>query len=452
MEYFQNLVQLKKNLRIKDSIKSVTHNKNNAFEILPFPTGEPERARFEEGFNGVIGEFVRLICDKKLVNNLDNTKIIANIIDKVQVSAEDKPYLEKLIKQYVTNSNNSLMIFHPSIFKYLPLNKYQESKGEQKIAHFLRDIFCKHNDIRYMFEKVDVDNVISKLILDSFENLEYRTTNPVYENQLSFISELFIEDVTYLFSHREYFLNKFHLLVAYYYFFYITQVSLKLDRIENANYDEISQMYYILDWEKASKTRQSYKKGYPLIKEANKKLIVHVNTLEHLNVIFGTQGKNYVDLENKYNLLDESEQDKIVEVLKIWIAEYRENMSLKAMELENKNYNDLVHSLNNSLDSGIKLAIKSRYALSVKAIGTKYFLKRRGSYLLNMNQEILFLLTSICVKNERKSVKELFKEYERRGVFFDRYSKELIVELFDKLNMIEKISDSGDAQYVKPIL
>ena len=50
------------------------------------------------------------------------------------------------------------------------------------------------------------------------------------------------------------------------------------------------------------------------------------------------------------------------------------------------------------------------------------------------------------------SLKQLFIEYEKRGVYFDRYSRESIVELLNKLNLIEKKSDSGDAQYVKPIL
>ena len=38
---------------------------------------------------------------------------------------------------------------------------------------------------------------------------------------------------------------------------------------------------------------------------------------------------------------------------------------------------------------------------------------------------------------------------EHRGLFFDRDSKNKIIELYEKLNLIEKKSDSGDAQYVR---
>ncbi|MEM5611818.1 DNA phosphorothioation-dependent restriction protein DptG [Bacillus thuringiensis] len=72
--------------------------------------------------------------------------------------------------------------------------------------------------------------------------------------------------------------------------------------------------------------------------------------------------------------------------------------------------------------------------------------------MLNISQDMLLLLTALSLKKERKPLKQVFIDLEARGLFFDRYSKEEIVQLFDKLNLIDKKSDSGDAQYVKPIL
>lgn len=83
------------------------------------------------------------------------------------------------------------------------------------------------------------------------------------------------------------------------------------------------------------------------------------------------------------------------------------------------------------------------------------FLKRRGSigYTLNITQDKLLFITKICMKHKDKmKLKDLFYEYEKRGIYFDRDSQIKIVELFDKLNIIEKKSDSGDAQYVRSIL
>lgn len=54
----------------------------------------------------------------------------------------------------------------------------------------------------------------------------------------------------------------------------------------------------------------------------------------------------------------------------------------------------------------------------------------------------------------RKKIRlvDLYKEYERRGLYLDNTSKEYLQEFFTKLNLIDKKSDSGDAQYVKRIL
>lgn len=42
--------------------------------------------------------------------------------------------------------------------------------------------------------------------------------------------------------------------------------------------------------------------------------------------------------------------------------------------------------------------------------------------------------------------------YKARGIFLDNTSKEYLQDFFTKLNLIDKKSDSGDAQYVKRIL
>ena len=69
-----------------------------------------------------------------------------------------------------------------------------------------------------------------------------------------------------------------------------------------------------------------------------------------------------------------------------------------------------------------------------------------------MNDDLI-LMTKICINNnERIKLKILFEEFELRGLFFDRDSKTKIIQLYEKLNLLEKKSDSGDAQYVRSVL
>lgn len=73
--------------------------------------------------------------------------------------------------------------------------------------------------------------------------------------------------------------------------------------------------------------------------------------------------------------------------------------------------------------------------------------------MLNLSEKTLIFLTKICVKDlEALRLNDVFGEFERRGVFLDNLSKDQAALYFEKLNLIEKKSDSGDAKYVKRIL
>ena len=73
--------------------------------------------------------------------------------------------------------------------------------------------------------------------------------------------------------------------------------------------------------------------------------------------------------------------------------------------------------------------------------------------MFNLTERDIIFLTKLSIQNEERiRLIDLFKEYEKRGVYLDNSSKILLQEFFTKLNMLDKKSDSGDAQYVKRIL
>jgi DNA phosphorothioation-dependent restriction protein DptG len=85
----------------------------------------------------------------------------------------------------------------------------------------------------------------------------------------------------------------------------------------------------------------------------------------------------------------------------------------------------------------------------------KTFLKSRGrsGKMLILDTDYLLFMTKLMIKDESKiRLKKLFKEFESRGMIFDRDTQTAIVDYFEKLNLLEKKSDSGDAIYVKAFL
>jgi DNA phosphorothioation-dependent restriction protein DptG len=73
--------------------------------------------------------------------------------------------------------------------------------------------------------------------------------------------------------------------------------------------------------------------------------------------------------------------------------------------------------------------------------------------MLTLTEETLIFLTKICIKDQEKMrLNDVFAEFEARGIFLENHSKAEVMRYYEKLNLIEKKSDSGDAQYVKRIL
>ena len=80
--YEENLIHLKNQMGI-----NLTHVINKNSPLLPFVTREPERVKFNNGFDGIIGEFARMSSDKEWnddfsINNLVNMFLLNNTLEK----------------------------------------------------------------------------------------------------------------------------------------------------------------------------------------------------------------------------------------------------------------------------------------------------------------------------------------------------------------------------------
>lgn len=453
MDCKSNIEALKNSMNMNG--KTAKHTINKKAPFLPFKTREPERAKFKRGFLGVSGEVGRFITGKKLSKDMNLEDSIDKIVSEVRCdNEEDLLYLKKLISEYLMTQDGDLNIFHAFILQYVKFTEGSEAKGEESIARFIYDVILNRNsNLKRIFENKNSENIIIKLILEKLDTLEDRKEEDLYINNLDFISKVANEDLEFMMNHEEFFLKNFQNILAYYYFYYITQLVVKLNKKSKADYTIPEEIYYLLDSEKASNNRRSVNKGYKLIKNESRNLLVNINLIEHLNFIFNKEGENFKGIYDLYQSMNEIEKREVVEDLNEWIQIYRQYFNLEAIDSE-FDYESLVRNLYSSLYEQLDEATISRYSLAIETIGKKYFLKRRGvhGYMLNMTQEMLLLITAVSIKEEKITLKALFSEYERRGIFLDQYSKEVVVELLSKLNLIDKKSDSGDAQYVKAIL
>ena len=126
------LEDLRKSLNIKESKgkKTLKHTINRKTAFLPFQTRNPERAKFKTGFSPVLGQFFRNVEGLKSKFELDEDKIIQDICNQVQMNDEDRPHFERILES-IRTTPRSIRIFHPMMYKYVPLLTQRNPMGKK---------------------------------------------------------------------------------------------------------------------------------------------------------------------------------------------------------------------------------------------------------------------------------------------------------------------------------
>ena len=450
--YKENLNELK--LMCGNS-KIFYHKINVNSPILPFITDYRNQTHFDRGFEPIIGEFSRIYLNKSFNKDFEFNGISTNILNEVIISDDESDdYLKLIIDEYLLRDDGNINILHPYLFLYISKTEGRRSNNETEIARFMRDVFFKDIDVFNDFLNVNgANNVILNLVLNNLPELIDKKINYKYISCLPFISDVFREDIEFIRGNNDFVVKNLGDIFTFYYFYYCSQLVLKLNQpFENVDYNMPLETYYLLDWETASKNRNSIKKGYNLIKSANAYLFHNLNLIEEINTLSGTQGlfiKQISDLINGGKI----DKEPFIFCLKEWIKYYEEIHNLNNY-YGCDDFQELANLLKKDLMEGIRFQQSVSFERNLNTIAKKYFVKRRGQYgyVLNIDKKFLYIITALCVKEDKIKLNDLFKEYERRGLFFDRYSKEKIMDLLNTWNLIDKKSDSGDAQYVKSIL
>jgi len=204
-------------------------------------------------------------------------------------------------------------------------------------------------------------------------------------------------------------------------------------------------------------------------------IFAHVNTLELLNYIY-VDGKPIIDYQNIgiiYNRLNPVEKEKLHECVNEIITFYTDSITvfdtgknwedcerLLELDLINKKFEieifrdiyPLWFKIKYQFENSSRSKPYSDYSKWYSHMGKVNYTKNRGRLgnTIILSQELLLFLTRICIGTEDKiRLKTLWDKFNERGIVFDETTKLEITKLFEKINLIEKKSDSGDAQYVK---
>ncbi|RXI51910.1 DNA phosphorothioation-dependent restriction protein DptG [Clostridium tetani] len=437
----------------------LTHSQGNQFKLLPYAANEKTLV---SNFNGVVGAFSRIICDKELKGEFDFAEFTENVADEIGEfeGQTSKSVFKDVVKTMFIDKENLVN------FDIKTINYISSTNADEKIAKFLYSIFFDEELKELVVEHYnrEVKNILYKLVLNALPELKSKTfINDNYKCYLPFVKELFIKDFKFLIENEELYKSSLKRFLEYYYMFYVSQLAMKLSKFEKVDLIKPEPIYYTLSWESTSKNRTAYKFGWELLKNNVNSLFSHAITLEFLNHHGLNEQLSYVELFNLFSSMDENEILDQIELIyheytsritdKNWndFKEKNKDSGNKAFNKVYKLFEAIEYQFNKSSRSRANEAYRNWYIRFVY----ENFSKKRGAlgYNLNLTEEDIILITKICINNNNKlKLSVLFDEFKKRGIFFDRDSKIKIVQLYEKLNLLEKKSDSGDAQYVRSVL
>lgn len=458
VEYEINLKEIEITFKFKNG-GGLTHSQGNKFKMLPYAANEKTLVT---NFNGVVGAFSRAICDKELTREFNCTEFIENVIDAIGEfeGAMSKEVFRDIVKNMFIDRDNLVN------FDIKTINYIAATSSENKIGNFLYSIFFDENlkDIVKQNYNSGDENILNKLVLNALPELENKKNKSYgYTCQLPFIKELFVKDFKFILENEELYKNSLKRFLEYYYMFYVSQLAMKLSKFEKANLNSPEVIYYTLGWESTSKNRTAYRLGWELLKNNVNSLFAHAITLEFLNHHNLDEQLNYVELFDLFNSMDKAKLTNDIEEIYFEYTSHIKDKDWTGFKTKGRSSGndafDKVYKLFEAIEYQFIKSSRSRASEAYRNWYIKFvhenFAKKRGAlgYNLNLTEEDIILITKICINNKGKlKLSLLFNEFEKRGIFFDRDSKVKIVQLYEKLNLLEKKSDSGDAQYVRSIL
>lgn len=457
------------------------HKTSNQYRLFPFNTKwSPSCYNEFVYFNGILGEIYRSFYKVKLPKKMQNSEydyslkqeIIAKASSMTETSDE---FMRKKFEQFASTllfEGNSLFCFDKSIFPYLSFKNGHATL--KQISSFIREIFLVSDSSEGESGKNKSTNILYQLIKKSLPKLEEEEKKDVeYVVWNKEIVEIFQKDYEFLETQEKTFLSKVDLLLKHYYFIYISKIALNLNDFCNP---KSHPLYFLMETEIVSKNREGFRRGWNMLDKRLDNIFSHANALELLNYI-KVDGKaigNYKEIKLLHEGLDREGKEELLNRISELETFYKEAIT-KPKTGWDACYEKLENQIEYTrLESPIEKAIYKfwfvvdfqfrntqrhkpykDYSLWFKEFCKANFIKRRGrtGHTLKVDQEMLLFLTKLCIGNESKiRLKKLWEELELRGVNFDESSKMEVVNLFEKINLIEKKSDSGDAQYIRTIL
>jgi DNA phosphorothioation-dependent restriction protein DptG len=420
-------------------------NKNSLNSYLPLRTKGNE---FD--WNAVVGLVLRSLLRKK-VENYSYNDFINDCQNSFKEKLDEEEFWAVLQKMYFDNKDIFTVSPELLLFK---AQKGTFAKSDERIAllftNLLQNLRIEEFDVQLNFiERELLATLQGKMKVDSsFESKE--------SPYLPSLSAAFREDFKFLSTRPKYLLNEIEQFLSFYAFTYTAQLSLAISDWRTGEAPKSKPLYFIMDHERASNERTHIKNhGYKLFNESAYRLFPILSMLEQLQP---NPKEKKLPLWQISNDIQNCKLESVATQLKNFSYAFR---AQRKLDTELEHYEEAIDWLGNIVKLAIaqfndsktdRPAINKKYVGEVEKQLAANFIQSRGrsGRVLVLNQDYIILLTNLVVgNNEKLRFHELIAKFQQRGIFVDKQTEQELIKFYERIGNVERMSDSGDAVYVR---
>ena len=455
-------------------------NWQEGVKLLPFNSNPASAVDKCCGLLGTTGEFFRIWNNdgSKPIEDFQKSAldpVFKYLTEQRQMSVDQAKEFQMMLKD-IMFVNGNMNITDTSFLKYLPLvpndeemsikDKKKYNDGQRKIANYL---FSMLPIGMAMPGGENAKNLFTKILQESLSPFSQSGDATEKEKDylvLPYIKESFSADLKWLLGQEEAIKVKYLPLLLHFYACYsVTQTIVNLSpKKTRQDISRPAPFYFILNSEKASVNSDAVVRGwsYQIPKASLDKLFGKSQTLDILNSVLGGKVGFYPDIFDKLNETPfEDNKEACEELLKLYQKEKREvfsnrtseDGSIDEIEISLNDYSSFVETLE-ELCTGLQSpSYVSRMRKKViDLLSIRFLQSRRGNFVLVLDNEMLTFLIALFTKGNKVKLDDMYKRFNNYGIHFNRYSRLAIEDYLLKLNLLDRKSDSGEAQYVRVVL
>lgn len=466
--FWENYYDKKKN--------KLVDNWQEGIRVLPFSSNPSSAVDRGAGIEGPTGLFFRILGNEAVSEIEDpqsTERAVETYLSSQKKMSEQQVAIFIDIMKDILFINGSLNITDTSFLKYLPIVPNDESipkktrdkykSGQTKLANLL----CSLCENEIDFSGHDNTNIFTKVLKEALGSVNTGFGKGVKASEvyyaLPYVKKSFNEDLKWLMSlESSVIIRHIHLFLHFYICYELLQSIPKLT-YKNRNTEKTEPFYFILQSEKASASHdgvRNWKEKMP--KGLLDKVFGHSQALDILNSVLGRSVGFYKEIiDSLIQTPFEENRDACETLLNIYQKEKRnvfsnrssESASIEEIDTSVSSYEDFVEKLERlcvGLQSPSYISRMRKKIIDVLSI--RFLQLRRGNYVLVLDNEMLLFLIAMITKSERVKVEDMYKKFNEYGIIFNLGTKNAIESYLLKLNLLDRKSDSGEAQYVKVVL